>query len=76
MDNVIFSEDSQIFKTQYFLNYAIKMHRLNAKNFGKFFSNDFFHKINNDCDFIAFFNRLSADCAESMLLLYVLFILL
>ena len=53
MDDVIFSEDSQIFKIQYLRNYAIKMHRVNAKKFQKFFPNDMFYKINNDSDFIA-----------------------
>ena len=53
MDDVIFSEDSQIFKIQYLRNYAIKMHRVNAKKFQKFFPNDLFYKINNDSDFIA-----------------------
>ena len=53
MDDVIFSEDSQIFKVQYLRNYAIKMHRVNAKKFQKIFSKDLFYKINNDSDFIA-----------------------
>ena len=53
MDDVIFSEDSQIFKVQYLRNYAIKMHRVKAKKFQKFFSKDLFYKINNDSDFIA-----------------------
>ena len=53
MDDVIFSEDFQIFKVQYLRNYAIKMHRVNAKKFQKFFSKDLFCKINNDSDFIA-----------------------
>ena len=53
MDDVIFSEDSQIFKVQHLRNYAIKMHRINAKKFQKFFSKDLFYKINNDSDFIA-----------------------
>ena len=37
-------------KIRYLQNYAIKMHRV---NFQKFFSNDLFHKINYDSDFIA-----------------------
>ena len=53
MDDVIFSEDSQIFQVQYLRNYAIKMHRVNAKKFQKFFSKDLFYKINSDSDFIA-----------------------
>ena len=53
MDDVIFSEDSQIFKIQYLRNYAINMHRVNAKKFQKFFLNDLFYKINNDSDSIA-----------------------
>ena len=53
MDDVIFSEDSQIFKIQYLRNYAIKMHWVNAKKFQKFFPNDLFYKINNDSDLIA-----------------------
>ena len=53
MDDVIFSNDSQIFKIQYLRNYAINMHRVNAKKFQKFFPNDLFYKINNDSDFIA-----------------------
>ena len=53
MDDVIFSEDSQIFKIQYLRNYAINMHRVNAKKFQKFFPNDLLYKINNDSDFIA-----------------------
>ena len=53
MNDVIFSEDSQIFKVQYLRNYAIKMHRVNAKKFQKFFSKDLFYKMNNDSDFIA-----------------------
>ena len=56
MDDVIFLENSQIFKIQYLRNYAIKMHRVNAKKFKKFFPNDLFYKINNDSDFIAPFN--------------------
>ena len=57
MNDVIFSENSHIFKIQYLRNYAIKMHRVNAKNFQKFFSNDLFHKINNASDFIAPFMK-------------------
>ena len=57
MDDVIFSEDSQIFKVQYLRNYAIKMHRVNAKKFQKFFSKDLFYKMNNDSDFIAPFTK-------------------
>ena len=58
MDDVIFSEDSQIIKIQYLRNYAIKMHRVNAKKFFKFFGfvlfpNDLFYKIHSDSDFIA-----------------------
>ena len=53
MDDVIFSEDSQIFKIQYLRNYAINMHRVNAKKFQKFFPNDLLYKINNDSDLIA-----------------------
>ena len=53
MNDVIFSEDSQIFKTQYLRNYAINMHRVNSKKFQKFFPNDLFYKINNDSHFIA-----------------------
>ena len=53
MDDVIFSEDSQIFKIQYLQNYAINIHRVNAKKFQKFFLNDLLYKINNDSDFIA-----------------------
>ena len=53
MDDVIFSEDSQIFKIQYLWNYAINMHRVNAKKFQIFFPNDLLYKINSDSDFIA-----------------------
>ena len=59
MDDVIFSEDSQIFKIQYLRNYAINIHRVNAKKFQKFFPKDLFYKINNDSDFIA---PLNTDC--------------
>ena len=38
-----------MFKTQYHLNYAINMHRVNATKL----SHDFFNKINNHSDFIA-----------------------
>ena len=57
MDDVIFSEYPQIFKIQYLRNYAIKMHRVNAKKIQKFFSNDLFYKINDDSDFIAPLNN-------------------
>ena len=57
MDDVIFSEDSQIFKIQYLRNYAINMHRVNAKKFQKFSPNDLLYKINNDSDFIAPLNQ-------------------
>ena len=53
MDDVIFSEDSQIFKIQYLQKYTINMHRVNAKKFQNFFANDLLYKINNDSDFIA-----------------------
>ena len=36
MNDFILSDDSQIFKTQYLLIYAIKMHWVNAKKFWKF----------------------------------------
>ena len=69
MDDVIFSEDSQIFKVQYLRNYAITMHRVNAKKFQKFFSEDLFYKINNDSDFIAPLIKFH-DSQSQMLFLY------